>query len=203
MASSGQGSVQRRVLPCCLPDSLSGPLAAVSSRLVGTASSPAGLLTAPWHQACDLGPHAPSVEVTVPPGWPSCWRPWGSSLSGIHIWSPLDPSCRETAGTTASLLSGFLEVPSLTPLKVGKRWALCPLWTGGAGHITLLLSRKLLLWDLLFNPWWFFGERYGGYFWNNQRCHLSPQSCIGAITSCFRIWVPGIYNLFYVFESES
>ena len=47
VASSGQGSVQHRVLPCCLPDFLSGPLAAVSSRLVGTASSPAGLLTAP------------------------------------------------------------------------------------------------------------------------------------------------------------
>ena len=43
VASSGQGSVQRRGLP----DFLSGPLAAVSSRLVGTASSPAGLLTAP------------------------------------------------------------------------------------------------------------------------------------------------------------
>ena len=38
------------------------------------------------------------------------------------------------------------------------------------------------------------GDDMGGYFWNDQLCHLSPQSCPGASTSCFRIWVPGIYN---------
>ena len=47
------------------------------------------------------------------------------------------------------------------------------------------------------------GNDMGGYFWNNQLCHFSPQSCPGALTSCFRIRVPGIYTLFYVCESES
>lgn len=114
VAPSGQGSVQRCVLPRCLPDPQLGPLAAEAL----LEELPSLLLAFKAH---DPGLYAPLVGVTVPCGWPSCCRPWDSSFSGIHIWSLLEPSCRETAGTTASLLSGFLEAPSLTPLKAGKR----------------------------------------------------------------------------------